>query len=359
MKYKLLHIYIFFTWLIMSCSNNEHYFTIEESPVVMDLTSVPYPKLSDYYFFEGALKNQTPSIGVLPYKPTNELFTDYAKKSRFIWLPKGAKANYLVDNEILSFPIGSCLIKTFYYDSVQPNNTKRIIETRVLIKKNTEWIIADYIWNNQQTEAYLDLSGSTFSIDILQNNVLLNLNYKIPSANECATCHLHQGIIEPIGVKPQNLNSNFNYQNGSLNQLTKWISNGILENNLPQNIVSVVDCNDQAKSLNERVRSYFDIQCAHCHREGGTSDLTSLRFSFMETTNPSKMGVCVNQGIPVPGINRGHIVSPNDIENSTLFYMINTTNPSFKMPRIGRTVKHKEGVLLIEQWINSLGESCP
>ena len=35
------------------------------SPVTVDLTQVPYEKLSDYKFFEGTLKDQNPSLDVL------------------------------------------------------------------------------------------------------------------------------------------------------------------------------------------------------------------------------------------------------------------------------------------------------
>jgi hypothetical protein len=35
-------------------------------------------KLSDYKFFEGALKNQNPALNVVPYEPASSLFTDYA-----------------------------------------------------------------------------------------------------------------------------------------------------------------------------------------------------------------------------------------------------------------------------------------
>ncbi len=40
-----------------SCNNNDdnvpEYINIPTSPVTVDLTQIPYPKLSDYHFFEG------------------------------------------------------------------------------------------------------------------------------------------------------------------------------------------------------------------------------------------------------------------------------------------------------------------
>jgi hypothetical protein len=40
-----------------------------------------------------------------------------------------------------------------------------------------------------------------------------------------------------------------------------------------------------------------------------------------------------------------------------LFYRINTTDETFRMPLHGRTMLHDEGIALIGQWINSL-EDC-
>ena len=47
------------------------------------------PKLSDYGFFEGRMADHNPSVGVIPYNVSAQLFSDYALKSRFIVLPQG------------------------------------------------------------------------------------------------------------------------------------------------------------------------------------------------------------------------------------------------------------------------------
>ena len=345
---------------ILSCdkASEADYVVIENSPVKVELDKVPYAKLSDYNFFKDNLKDQNPSLGVLPYKPTSELFSDYAQKNRFIWLPKDTKASYINDHENLNLPVGAALIKTFYYTNVQPSNTTRIIETRVMIRKEAGWIFAEYVWNDAQTEAVLQLEGSTTAISWKDaDNNIQSIDYKIPSENACATCHYKDSNVLPIGIKPQNLNSNITYPEGNKNQLQKLIEVGYLENGLPINITSVVDYNDNSKNIDTRVRSYFDINCAHCHQDGGSADyVTQLRLAFNKTVNPSNMGVCIAGLSPIPGINRSRLVTPNNIVESSLYFSMNTNLSIYRMPRLGRTILHKEGLQLVQQWINSLEE---
>ena len=161
-KYVKFFFLAISTILFISCSDNDDEYTVL-SPVTVNLSTVPYPKLSDYHFFVGDMKNQVPESDVLPYEPASSLFTDYAHKKRFVWIPKGMKATYDGDGNVLQLPVGSAIIKTFYYEKVQPLNTTKIIETRLMIRKADGWIFAEYVWNNDQTEAYLDMNGSNVS----------------------------------------------------------------------------------------------------------------------------------------------------------------------------------------------------
>ncbi|MBY8961683.1 hypothetical protein KJK34_02840 [Flavobacterium sp. D11R37] len=335
------------------------------SPVVMDLTAVPYNKLSDYKFFEGDLKNLQPSYKVLPYELNSALFTDYAHKKRFVWMPAGSKATYTADGELLNFPSGTALIKNFYYDNVQPGNTTRIIETRLMIKKGSEWIFADYVWNDEQTEAFLDLDGSFTDVSWNENGSPKSAGYRIPSETECLTCHKINNsngnsgpLAIPIGTKPQNLNRMYAYADGNANQLSRWIQEGYLKDNLPGNITSTVNWQDASQPLELRVRSYIDINCAHCHSEGAHCDYMPMRFAFSETTNPENLGVCVE---PFEFINPSisHIVAKGNPARSALYYRLNSVDESYRMPMLGRTIKHDEGIQLIQEWINSLEGPCP
>lgn len=328
-----------------------------ESPVVLDLARVPYPTLSEYKFYDGDLKNLQPALKVLPYDLNSTLFTDYAHKKRFIWMPAGVKASYTADGKVLNFPDGTVLIKNFYYDNVQPANTTRIIETRLMIKKSTGWIFANYVWNESQTEAVLDMNGSTTNITWLEGNATKSTTYRIPSRVECFTCHKSGVDSLPIGPKPQNLNRMYDYADGSKNQLQKWIEAGYLNNNLPADIISTVDWKDTSKSLELRVRSYVDINCAHCHAEGSHCDYRPMRLAFNETANPVNLGVCVQPHEFFPG--QTYIVNRGNSLRSVMYYRMKSVNEAERMPLLGRTIVHDEGLALIKEWIDSMENPCP
>ena len=365
--YTLLFFILILSTIIFSCSKNEDEEYVAVSPVSVNLATVPYAKLSDYHFFEGTMKNLTPSLDVLPYEPASSLFTDYAHKKRFVWMPNGTKANFNGDANTLELPVGAALVKSFYYENVQPSNTTRIVETRVMIRKSSGWIFADYVWNNEQTEAFLDLDGSYTAIEWKdENNVTRTVNYRIPNEVQCIVCHKAKEIVNgvetlkntPIGIKTQNLNTNYMYGSETKNQLTKWIEVGYLQNNfsLPTAENSTVNYNDTSKDLEVRARSYIDINCAHCHQTDRHCDYRPMRFAFSETANNHQnMGVCVAtsdlQDFPTE---LSSVVTPQNVDQSMLFYRINTTNESYRMPLHGRTLIHQEGVLLIKDWINSL-----
>lgn len=345
-------------------SNEASVTLLPASSVTMDLSQVPYPKLSDYKFFGGMMKNQIPTLNVLPFEPESSLFTDYALKKRFVWMPSGTKATYNSDGKVLELPVGAVLIKNFYYNNVLPSNTTRIIETRLMIRKASGWIFAEYVWNEEQTEAFYNMDGSTTNISWNENGTTKTVtNYRIPSETECFVCHKVNNVTAPIGIKPQSLNNNFNFSTGTQNQLAKWIESGYLENNLPNNIATTVDYKDTSKPLVDRVRSYLDINCAHCHSAEGHCEYRPMRLSFGDTGNSSNgltnLGVCVDtedmQGFPS---NLSLIINPGNAERSMMFYRLNTNNPTYRMPLHGRSVIHDEGVALLEEWINSL-TACP
>lgn len=350
-------LFLSFFATLLSCGSDDSSEYKEVSPVVLDLSTVPYPKLSDYKFFVGELKKLEPAYKVLPYDLNSALFTDYALKKRFVWMPEGVKATYNSDSEVLNFPIGTILIKNFYYENVLPDNTTKIIETRLMIKKADNWIFATYKWNDDQTEAFLNMDGSNHIISWMQDGEERTVNYNIPAGNDCIRCHANGSLYTAIGPKPQNLFKDFTYSDGVQNQLAKWKQEGYLDS-YTQNTIATVDWRDTTKSLDFRARSYLDINCAHCHRPGGSCDIMPLNFSFTQVANPDKLGVCVAPHDFVEG-NEDYIIASQNGDNSLIITLMNSRRKDYMMPLLGRTISHGEGVSLIQEWIDNMENPCP
>ena len=360
MAKKLLPIFYCFCLSILfySCDSDDNYVPKEEpkiSPVVFDITQVPYATLSEYNFFEGEIKNLNPVYGVLPYDLSSALFTDYAKKKRFIWMPNDVNAEYINDFSSLDFPVGAILIKNFYYNNVQPLNTTRIIETRLMINKAEGWIFANYIWNEEQTEATFSLEGGLTNLEWIQEGETKSIAYKIPPGSECFTCHKIAAIPKPIGPKPQNLNKDYTYSDEVANQLDKLQEFGYL-GSVPNNINSVINWEDDSQDINSRMRSYVDINCAHCHSDFAHCDYRPMRFTFNESDDEVNLGVCVEPEEQFGGLT--YIVSPGNISRSMLHFRLSTTLAQRRMPLLGRTLVHEEAVEMVEEWINSLTTIC-
>jgi len=316
------------------------------------------PKLSDYNFFKHPIKNQIPERDIIPYNIASPLFSDYAEKLRFIYLPKNTSITHNADYSF-NYPEGTFLIKTFYYpnDFSDMDGDRQLIETRLLKKIKNEWIAIPYVWNNYQTDAILSLAGTRTDVSWIDHGgTPISILYSVPNMNQCKSCHVHNNRLQPIGPKIRNLNHIFPYQSGSMNQLEKWISLGILESlsnisDLPKT-VNYENKNDG--SLNERARAWLDINCAHCHRYGGPAETSGLFLNIEEnnlrTIGVNKPPVAAGRGTG----NRKYNIIPGYPDKSILEFRINSTDPGIMMPEISRKLVHKEGVELIRAWIKNM-----
>ncbi len=325
--------------------------------------SRPYDKLSDYGFFKGELKNQQPSENVLPYKLSTPLFSDYAEKLRFIFIPEGSNAKYN-DSTVFDFPKGTVLIKTFYYpdDFRKPAGTKKILETRLLIHNENGWSALPYIWNEEQTEAFVDVAGETKKVSYTDiNGKKQKHDYVIPNQNQCKGCHNKSEVLMPIGPTARQLNFETSFGSETLNQLVFWASKGRLVN-LPDlsTIPAAIAFNDSSTgNINQRARLWLDINCGHCHRPAGPAGTSGLYLHYDES-DPLHLGVMKT---PVAaGRGSGNLkfnIVPGKPEESILLYRMKSTDPGVMMPELGRTKPHTEGIALIREWISSLKTDQP
>jgi len=316
----------------------------------------PYEKLSQYNFFVGKIDDLQPNERVLPYDLSSPLFSDYAHKSRFIWMPKEKSAQFTSSGKVLDFPEGTILIKTFFYQNDERNlaKGKRNIETRLLIKRKEKWEAHAYTWNDGQTDATLDIIGDIKYVNwIDKSGKPMSVDYIIPNKNQCKGCHYNKGIQEPIGPKIRNLNKDYAYLEGKMNQLAKWNSIGYLadyQSNTDYEKVAQWN-NSKSGTLHNRALAYLDINCGHCHNPNGPASTTGLNLVAEAEMN-------INLGINKPSVAAGTgtggfalNIIPGHPEKSIMTYRLASTEPAAMMPELGRRMVHEEGLELIKEWI--------
>ena len=289
--------------------------------------SVLLPKLSDYNIFTGDPAALTPGNGFHLYELATGLFTDYAEKQRLIKVPANQTIT-AVNDGLPQFPDGTVLVKTFYYfnDKRNASNGKRIIETRILIKNNGQWMAGTYVWNKEQSDAVLVTGGQKTSvtwIDEKANNK--TIAYQIPSAKDCGACHSNNNSIMPIGLKVRNLNRDVVRNNASLNQLQYLQDAGIMNTVNPDRFSKLPAWQNDTYAVSERVRAYLDVNCAHCHSSTGSCARSALRFAWEMPLADTRIEVRKKQIV-------------NMMEKG-------------RMPRIGTTVVDEEALALIKKYL--------
>jgi len=320
------------------------------------LADKPPRTLSAYALFADG-PAQKPADGVVPYDLNTALFTDYAAKYRFVYVPEGQAANYH-DTEAFDFPVGSVLVKTFAYpaDFRKPDQDITLIETRLLIHKKEGWVALPYLWNADQTDAVLKVAGKRMNLTWIDaKGDERGTRYVVPNVNQCKGCHILNKEMTPIGPKARNLNKDFDYVDGTQNQIAFWTAHGILQGAPdPAQAPAVPHAFDDTAPLDQRARAYLDVNCAHCHREGAPGDTSGLFLNWGET-NPTALGV---KKRPVAaGRGSGGFafdIDPGKPDQSIMIYRMSSTEPGIAMAELGRTMNHDEGIALISAWIETL-----
>ena len=289
-------------------------------------------KLSAYSLFEAPMDGLQPAEGVMLYELSSELFTDYAFKQRLLKVPDETAVT-LEGDTTFAYPERTLFAKTFYYpsDVRDAEASLRIIETRLLVKREGLWNVATYLWNDEQTDATLLLDGTTTAVSwIDEAGQSRKTDYAVPHEGECVTCHQADESSVFIGPTPRNLNRIVVRGDDEVNQLTFFQAEGVFDDVDEGAVATIPNYQDDAESLEDRARAYLDINCAHCHNPQGWDDASRRDLDLRFSTSLGQTGLSAKKREMERQLGDG------------------------EMPYLGTTLLHDKGIRLVLDYVDSL-----
>jgi uncharacterized repeat protein (TIGR03806 family) len=347
--------------LVSSCSESDPTPLRDGSPL----------RLSEWGLFHLDSNILEPNPATEVYLPANQLFTDYAHKLRTLYVPAGSQAS-LVDDEI-QYPVGTILSKTFYYPKDAAGNLLKVVdnslreielanntlvETRILVHRAAGWEAFPYVWNDEQTEAFLRIAGATKKVSLKGERDTTDFSYFVPNGNQCSGCHVTShpdGGMHPLGAIASQLHAKFSPPDSDL-QTTHLVAKGWLDQT--PSFAATASWQDESLPIVQRASAYLNMQCGHCHNPEGAADTSALILN-------GSHALAVNMGICKPPIAAGggagdlrYGIYPGKPDESILMYRMASQKPDEMMPELGRSLAHAEGLKLISQWIESMPGTC-
>ena len=166
--------------------------------------------LSDVGVFSD-LTTLIPISGVLPFSVNTSLWSDRATKQRWVVLPTGTTIQFRETGE-WEFPPGTVTIKHFDLPLHDTGTglTKRL-ETRFMVKNDTNWYGVTYKWRDDESDADLLLQGVNQDISVFSAvGDSITQNWYYPSRPDCLRCHTPQSGFS-LGLKTRQLNKTQTY----------------------------------------------------------------------------------------------------------------------------------------------------
>ncbi|MEQ9409302.1 MAG: parallel beta-helix domain-containing protein [Fuerstiella sp.] len=316
-------------------------------------------RLSEWGLFAEVDGRYVPADDLVSYELNTPLFSDYTAKHRFVRLPAGGHATW-DDEEAFGFPVGTVIAKTFAYPDTSRDRTpdERFLETRLEVHEASGWYGYSYIWNDQQTDADLQLGGGAVDVSWTDSDGDVHHNkYQVPNANQCLSCHSRDGKFVPLGPTARNLNRPA-ADNDTENQLTSWVRHGILQGAPAADerpVLAAFDDPDSG-SVDARARAWLEVNCAHCHNPLGSARTSGLDLRTVQT-DAAKYGVFKSPVAAGKGSGgRRYDIVPGKPDESILLYRLETEEAGARMPNLARNLVHAESVALIREWIREMPE---
>jgi uncharacterized repeat protein (TIGR03806 family) len=302
------------------------------------------------------LTDLTAASGFVPYSVNSPLWSDGAHKRRWVGLPGNSRIGFASTGEF-AWPAGTVFIKHFELETNEVTHLKRRLETRVLVVGSTgdTGYGVTYRWNDAGTQASLvEADGLDETFTITTATGTRSQTWRYPSRSQCLQCHTRQaGFV--LGPKARQLNGEYTYPGGGTdNQLRTWNYLRMFTTDIGEGAISslprMVHIDDGSATLERRVRSYLDANCAHCHRPGGAPSQWDGRYDTDLDAQGIVRGALTND----LGDSEARVVVPKNTARSALHVRLTSHAAGVQMPPLARNLVDQAAMAAIAQWISSL-----
>ncbi len=115
----------------------------------------PFPSQLSQTGLFASVKDHQVAPGVISYSVNVPFWSDGAGKERFLAMPGETRVGFDED-AAWEFDDGAVTVKSFTLETQAGNpESRRYIETRIVVKLDGRWVGYTYAWNDEQTEAEL------------------------------------------------------------------------------------------------------------------------------------------------------------------------------------------------------------
>jgi len=273
-------------------------------------TSLPqFLEDTDLVSFDAA---ELARYGVVPYAPAYPLWTDDARKMRYVRVPKGQSISFDKATQKFNIPKNTRFYKTFFKQVIDQSGATayKRIETRLIVSRPDSCdaksgvctptaLMGTYVWNDDETKAELLTvplrNGKPFA-DRLITYVTdeqkakdvkdpqaagLTRSYALPGSTRCVQCHMgsvSQSFI--LGFAPLQIRRRPKGEGGviedtgedELNQLQRLIDYGVLTGIDSEDDIAKLENSEALPPRNDNeltAQGYMLGNCGHCHNPRG------------------------------------------------------------------------------------------
>ena len=314
----------------------------------------PPPRLAETGLYED-VASRTLHADVLPFSPQYPLWTDGARKHRWIRLPPGTSID-ASDPRSWRFPIGTRLWKEFAYE-------KRV-ETRFMELTAAGWIYATYVWTEDGRDAVLAPERGVPALYVKTSGAV---RHDIPGVYDCKACHQgREGEVlgfELLQLSPDRdpLAPHATSSPDDVNLVT-LAERGLLRG-LPTELLSAPP-RVAARTPRERAAlGYLHGNCSSCHNASGPLATLGLSLTAPISGVANADGdqgardtaVGVGSRFRLPGTSRSALrIAPSDPDGSVLVQRMSSRHATVQMPPLGTSTVDEEAVRLVTDWVREL-----